>query len=68
MWRILTREKKKKINFKKEYSGEGKKISKVRKLIGKKIILEYFSIILLGSFNRKNEKFIHLLESLNRSE
>ena len=54
------REKKKDKFKKKEYSGEGKQISKVRSLLVIKIILEYFFIILFVVFNRKNEKFILL--------
>ena len=32
----------------------------------KRIILEYSSILLFGSFNGGNGKFIHLFESFNR--
>ena len=38
------------------------------KKMKKKIILEYSSIPLFGSFNRENEKFIPLFESLSGRE
>ena len=57
------REKKKDKFKKKEYSGEGKQISKVRSLLVIKIILEYFLLFYLWFLIGKMESlFFYFLE------